>query len=165
MGGIQTSVTQGVSGKVAHGHNHGDADDVIHQELRAIGENSTAEGQVLPKFLDISKDPPPPSAEEFTQASPEERAERHERFESRSSGHVQQESSAQPHNPDGESPSDGTLPNAEGSEMEKSETTRRRIAGKRELLRMMCPYRRRRNALVHCSEPCESVSTHNFRGD
>ena len=58
------------------------ADDVIHQELRAIGENA-AEGQVLPKYLDISKDPPPPSAEEFTEASPEERAERHERFESR----------------------------------------------------------------------------------
>ena len=42
------------------------ADDVIHQELRAMGENSAAEGQVLPKYLDISKDPPPPSAEEFT---------------------------------------------------------------------------------------------------
>ena len=107
------------------------ADDVIHQELRAFGENSAAEGQVLPKYWDISKDPPPPSAEEFTQASPEERAERHERFESRSSGHVQQESSAQSYNPEGESPSDGTLPNAEGSAMEKSETTRRRIAGKR----------------------------------
>ena len=64
------------------------ADDVIHQELRDIGENSAAEGQVLPKYLDISKDLPPPPAEEFTQASPEERAERHERFESRSSGHV-----------------------------------------------------------------------------
>ena len=75
------------------------ADDVIHQELRAIGENSAAEGQVLPKYLDISKDPPPPSAEEFTQASAEERAERHERFESCGSGHVQQESLAQPHNP------------------------------------------------------------------
>ena len=37
------------------------ADDVIHQELRAIGENSAA-GQVLPKNLDISKDPPPPLA-------------------------------------------------------------------------------------------------------
>ena len=37
---------------------------------------------------------------------------------------------AQPHNPESESPSDGTLPIAEGSEMEKSETTRRRIAGK-----------------------------------
>ena len=107
------------------------ADDMIHQKLRAIGENSAAEGQVLPKYLDISKDPPPPSAEEFTQASPEERAERHERFESRRSGHVQQESPAQPHDPDSEPPSDGTLPNAEGSEMEKSETTRRRIAGKR----------------------------------
>ena len=107
------------------------ADDVVHQELRAIGENSAAEGQVLQKYLDISEDPPPPSAEEFTQTSPEERAERHERFESRSSGHVQQESTAQPHNPDSGSPSDGMSPNARGSEMERSETTRRRIAGKR----------------------------------
>ena len=64
---------------------------------------------------DVIQDPPPPSTEEFTQASPEERAERHERFESRSSGHVQQGSPAQPHNPDSESPSDGTLPDAEGS--------------------------------------------------
>ena len=29
------------------------ADDVIHQELRAIGENSAADGQVLSKYLDI----------------------------------------------------------------------------------------------------------------
>ena len=27
------------------------ADDVIHQEPRAIGENSAAEGQVLPKYF------------------------------------------------------------------------------------------------------------------
>ena len=71
------------------------ADDVIHQELRAIGENSAAVGQALPKYLDISRDPPPPSVEVFTQASPE-RAERHERFENRSSRHVVQESFAQP---------------------------------------------------------------------
>ena len=38
------------------------ADDVIHQELRAIGENSAADGQVLPRYLDISRDPQPPSA-------------------------------------------------------------------------------------------------------
>ena len=42
------------------------ADVVIHQELRAIGENSATDGQVLPKYLEISKDPLPPSAEEFT---------------------------------------------------------------------------------------------------
>ena len=102
------------------------ADDVIQQELRAIGEKSSSEGQGLPKCLDISKDPPPPPAEEFTQGSPEGRAERHERFESRGSGHVQQGSSAQPHNPDNESPSDETSPKAEESEM-KSEMTRRRI--------------------------------------
>ena len=106
-------------------------DDVIHPELRAIGENSAAEGQGLPRYLHISKDPPPPSAEEFSQASPEGRAERHERFEIRSSGHVQQESTAQLHDPDSGSPSDGIPPNVVGPEMEKSETTRRRIAGKR----------------------------------
>ena len=39
------------------------ADDVIHKECRAIGENSAADGQVLPKYLDISRDPPPPSVE------------------------------------------------------------------------------------------------------
>ena len=60
------------------------ADDVIHQELRAIGENSAAHGQVLPKYLDISRDPLPPSVDESTQTSPEERAERRDRFENRS---------------------------------------------------------------------------------
>ena len=50
------------------------ADDVIHQELRAIGENIAADGQVLPK-LDFSSDPPPPSADESTQTSPQERAD------------------------------------------------------------------------------------------
>ena len=37
------------------------ADDVMHQELRAVGENSAADGQVLPTYLCISKDPLPPS--------------------------------------------------------------------------------------------------------
>ena len=104
---------------------------MIHQELRAIGENSATDGQVLPRYLVISKDPLPPSAEEFTQESTKERAERHECFENRSSGHVQQGSSAQHHNPDNESAADETSPKAEGSEMEKSEMTRRRTAGKR----------------------------------
>ena len=62
------------------------ADDVIHQELRAIGENSAADGQVLPKYLVIARDPLPPSVDESTQTSPEERAERRDRFENRSSG-------------------------------------------------------------------------------
>ena len=98
------------------------ADDVIHQELRTIGENSATDGQVLPKYLEISKDPPPPSVEEFTQTSPEGGAERHERFENRSSGHDQQGGSAQSHNAENE-PSSG--------DMEKSEMPRRRIAGKK----------------------------------
>ena len=48
----------------------------IHQELRAIGENRAADGRVLPQCLDISRDPLPPSVDESTQTSPEERAER-----------------------------------------------------------------------------------------
>ena len=74
------------------------ADDTIHQELRAIGENSSADGQVLPKYLDISRDPLPPSVDESTQTSPEERAERRDRFESRSSGSGAQTSPVQPRN-------------------------------------------------------------------
>ena len=62
------------------------ADDVIHQELRAIGENSAADGQVLTKYLDISRDPLSPAVDESTQTSPEERAERCDRFENRNSG-------------------------------------------------------------------------------
>ena len=60
----------------------GFADDVIHQEPRAIGvgENSVAESQVLSEYLDFTKDPPPPSAEEFTPASLEEREEQQERL-------------------------------------------------------------------------------------
>ena len=107
------------------------ADDATHQELRAIGENSAADGQVLPTYLDISKDPLPPSAEEFTQTGPEEETERHERFENRSSGHVQQESSAQSHSPENESHSGETSSKLEESEVEKSEMPRRRFAGKR----------------------------------
>ena len=49
-------------------------DDVIHQELRVIGKHTAAERQILTKYVDISKDPRSPSAEEFTQANPEERA-------------------------------------------------------------------------------------------
>ena len=140
------------------------ADDVIHEELRAIGENSAAEGQVLPKYLDISNDPPPPSAEEFTQASPEERAERHERFESRSSGHVQQESPAQPHNPDVESLSDGTFQTRKDQQWRRARRHHEELQG-RELLRMMCPCRRRKRlactdlGLVSPSPETTSVET------
>ena len=74
------------------------ADDVSHQELRAIGENSAADGQKLPKYLDISRDPQPPSVDESTQTSPEERAERRDRFENRSSGSGAQASPVQPRN-------------------------------------------------------------------
>ena len=72
------------------------ADDVIPQELRAIGENSAADGQVLPKYLDVSRDPLPPSVDESTQTSPEERAERRDRFDNRSSGSGAQTSPLQP---------------------------------------------------------------------
>ena len=106
------------------------ADDVIHQELRAIGENSAADGQVLPKYLDISRDPPPPSVEELTQTSPGERAEGHERSESGSSEHVAQ-GSAQSNNPENETPSEESASKLKETEMERSETFRQRIAGKR----------------------------------
>ena len=83
------------------------------------------------KYLDMSKDPLPPSAEEFTQTGPEERVERHERFENRSSGHVQHESSAQSQSSKNVSHTGETSSKLEESEMEKSEMPRRRIAGKR----------------------------------
>ena len=95
---------------------------LVRQERRASGENSATDGQVLPKYLDISKDPPPPSVEEFTQTSPAKRAERQKRFENRSSRHDQQGGSAQSHNAEN-GPSSG--------DMEKSEMPRRRIAGKK----------------------------------
>ena len=101
---------------------------------------------VLPKNLDISKGPLPPLAEEFAQTGPEEREERHERFENRSSGHVQQESSAQSPSPENESHSGETSSKLGETEVEKSEMPRWRIAG-RELLRMMHMCRQRRNAL------------------
>ena len=119
------------------------ADDVIHQALRAIGENSTTDGQVLPKYLDISKDPPPQSVEEFTQTSPEERAERHERSEKRSSRHVQQGSSAQ----SGKS----LLLESPRQKWKNQRWRRARCLGEelpeRELLRRMLMCLRRRNAL------------------
>lgn len=46
-------------------------------------------------------------------------------------GHVRQENTAQSHHPDSGSPSDGISPGAKGSAAEKSETVRRRTAGKR----------------------------------
>ena len=55
-----------------------------------------------------------------------------------------------PRNPDRGSPSDGISSNAEGSEMEKSETTRRRIAGKK--------------AVECCRLECTDLGLH-FRGD
>ena len=76
------------------------ADGVIHQELRAVGENSAADGQVLPKHLDISRDPLPPLVDESTQTSPEEKADRRDRFENRSSGSGAQTSPVQPRNTD-----------------------------------------------------------------
>ena len=74
--------------------------DVFRQELRASGEHSATGRQVRPKYLDISKDSLPPSAEKFVRTSPRERAGRLERFESRSSGHVQQENTVGTHNSD-----------------------------------------------------------------
>ena len=54
--------------------------------------------KALPKYLDISRDPPPPSADESTQTSPDVRAERRDRFENRSSGSGAQRGLVQPRN-------------------------------------------------------------------
>ena len=106
-------------------------DDVIQQELRAIGENSATDGQVLPKYLDISRDPPPPSSDESKQTSLEERAERRERFENWSSGPAAQVSSAQSSNTEDLVPPEEPASKEKGSEVETSAVPRRRIAGKR----------------------------------
>ena len=60
-------------------------DDVIHQEIWVIGENSATNGQVLPKYLDISRVPQVLSADESTQTNPEEGAE-NLRFGTRGTG-------------------------------------------------------------------------------
>ena len=120
------------------------ADDVIHQELRAIGENSAAEGQVLPKYLDISKDPPPPSAEEFTQASPEQNDMNDSKVVVRDMFNKKALHSL--------TIQIASLLLMELCQMRKDRKWRRarrhdeELQG-RELLRMMCPCRRRRNAL------------------
>ena len=80
--------------------------------------------------LDMSRDPPP-SVEEVSQTSPEERAEQRGRFESRSTGHVVQGSSAQSNNRENETSPEESTSKLKDTEMERGETPRRRIAGKR----------------------------------
>ena len=99
------------------------ADDVIHQELRAIGENSAADGQV-----GISRDPPPPSAAESTQTSPEERVERRDRVENRSSGSGAQTSLVQPRNTENSVSPEESVPRGRESETERSTWPQRSIA-------------------------------------
>ena len=94
------------------------ADDVTHQELRAICENSAADGQALPKYLDISRDPPPPSADESTQTSPGVRAERRDRFENRSSGSGAQTGLVQPRNTENSVSPEEYVPRGRESETE-----------------------------------------------
>ena len=101
------------------------ADDVIHQELWTIGKNNEADGQVLPKYLDISRDSPPP------QMSPEERAERRDRFENRSSGSGAQASLVQPRNTEDPVSPDESVQRGRESETERSTWPHRRIAWKR----------------------------------
>ena len=104
------------------------ADDVIHQELRAIGENSTADGQVLPKYLDISRDP---LVDESTQASLEERAERRERFENRSLESGAQTNPFQPRNTENSMSPEELMLRRREVETERSTWPHRRISGKR----------------------------------
>ena len=94
------------------------ADDVTHQEFGAICEISAADGQALPKYLDISRDPPPPSADESTQTSPEERAERRDRFENRSSGSGAQTGLVQPRNTENSVSPEEYVPRGRESETE-----------------------------------------------
>ena len=70
-------------------------------------------------------------SEVHSDKSGKKRAERHERFNIRSSRHVQQGSSAQSHNPKDVFPSGETSSKVEEAEMEKREMPRRRIAGKK----------------------------------
>ena len=92
----------------------------------AIGENSTTDSQVLLKYLDTSRDPPPPSSD-----NPEERAERHDFFENRGSGPVAQGSSAQSSNTENKIIPDEPALEEKETEVVKSAVPRRRIAGKR----------------------------------
>ena len=69
-------------------------DRVIRHEPRDIGVSSATDVHVLRK-LDISRDLPPPSADESTQTTPQERSKRCSRVEHQSAGSVVQERSAQ----------------------------------------------------------------------
>ena len=101
------------------------ANDLVQQELQAIAENSAADGQALPKYLDFSRNPPSPSADESTQTSPEERAERRDRFESRSSAPVAQEISAQSSNKENKILPPETATKGKETEVEKSASSQK----------------------------------------
>ena len=86
-------------------------------QMMCITKNfDAADGQVLPKNLDISRDPPPPSVDESTQTTPGERAERRDRFESRSSGPGAQTSLDQPRNTEISVPPEESMPRGRESE-------------------------------------------------
>ena len=107
------------------------ADDVIHQELRAIGENSAADGQVLPKYLDISRDPLPPSVDESTQTSP--RKERSDVIASKISARdlVHRQNPVQPRNTENSTSPEELVLRGSEVETERSTWPHRRISRKR----------------------------------
>ena len=67
----------------------------VSQEQLRMATITESVADDVRRYLDMSRDPLPPSVDESTQTSPEERAERHDRFENRGSGPVAPERSAQ----------------------------------------------------------------------
>ena len=82
-------------------------------------------------ICDISRDPLPPSVDESTQTNPEERAERRDRFENRSSGSGAQTSPVQPRNTENSTSPEELVLRGREVETERSTWPHRRISRKR----------------------------------
>ena len=81
--------------------------------------------------MKTARDPLPPSVDESTQTSPEERAERRDRFENRSSGSGAQTSPVQPRNTENSMSPEELMLGGREVETESSTWPHRRISGKR----------------------------------
>ena len=86
---------------------------------------------MLPKYLDNSRDPLPPTVDESTQTIPEERAERRDRFQNRSSGSGAQTSPVQPRNTENSTSPEELVLSGREVETERSTWPDQRISGKR----------------------------------